>query len=279
MLSPVIGSDGTVYVGGYYNPVFYAIRPDGTTNWTYKGGSGDSAALAPDGSVYITLGTVRALDGTGTGLWTNQVPGNSPAVVGPDGTIYVADQGRALTAISPTGQTKWRSVKYSIPTLPTTPAVSSSGTIYYCVSNSLFAVTPEGTVEWAFPVVPPSDGDLITSPTIGPDGTVYFGVYTTLYAVAGTNGPTTGSWPMFHQNARHTGKVEKPSLQQPKRRGDGGFQFQLQGELGQGYSVLGSTNLNSWTSLTSFVATTVPVDVVDFTATNFPIRFYRASSP
>ena len=84
---------------------------------------------------------------------------------------------------------------------------------------------------------------------------------------------------MYRQNLRHTGKVEKPSLNQPQKRSDGGFQFQLQGELGQGYTVLGSTNLNTWTSLTSFVATTVPMDLVDWTATNFPIRFYRASSP
>ncbi len=40
-----------------------------------------------------------------------------------------------------------------------------------------------------------------------------------------------------------------------------------------------STNLSIWTSLTTVVATNVPMDVVDLTATNFPARFYRTSSP
>ena len=147
----------------------------------------------------------------------------------------------------------------------------------------MFAFTPQGNTQWVFAV--PYDGStgqippVFSSPAIGPDGTVYACFQNTLYAIVGTNKLADSAWPMYRQNLRHTGKVEKPSLNQPQKRSDGGFQFQLQGELGQGYTVLGSTNLNTWTSLTSFVATTVPMDVVDFTATNFPVRFYRASSP
>jgi hypothetical protein len=84
---------------------------------------------------------------------------------------------------------------------------------------------------------------------------------------------------MYRQNARRTGKVEKPALKQPQKRSDANFQFQLYGQLGQTFTVEASTNFNTWTSVTSIVANTLPVDVVDLSASNHASRFYRASSP
>jgi len=49
--------------------------------------------------------------------------------------------------------------------------------------------------------------------------------------------------------------------------------------LGLTYTIESSTHLNFWTALTRFVATNVPMDVVDLTASNLPARFYRAVSP
>jgi hypothetical protein len=118
-----------------------------------------------------------------------------------------------------------------------------------------------------------------TSPAIGPDGTIYVTFGSRLYAIAGTNGPADSPWPMYRQNARRTGKVEKPALQQPQKRSDANFQFQLFAQLGQTNTVEATTNLSTWTSLTSIVIDTVPMDFVDLTASNFPTRFYRAFSP
>ncbi len=73
--------------------------------------------------------------------------------------------------------------------------------------------------------------------------------------------------------------MEKPALQQPQKRSDANFQFELYGDIGQTYTVQSSTNLSDCTSLTSFVAATLPVAVLDLTATNFPARFYRTTSP
>ena len=101
-----------------------------------------------------------------------------------------------------------------------------------------------------------------------------------LYAVAtGTNGPADSPWPMFRGNYRHTGKIEKPALLQPKKRADANFEFQLYAELGQTNVIETSTNLSTWTSLTSVVATTVPQPVVDLTASNAPSRLYRSVAP
>jgi hypothetical protein len=84
---------------------------------------------------------------------------------------------------------------------------------------------------------------------------------------------------MYRQNARHTGKIEKPSLHQPKRRADGNFEFQLHAQLGQTNTVEASTNLMTWTPLADIVVTNVPMDVVDLSASNFTSRYYRAFSP
>ncbi len=48
---------------------------------------------------------------------------------------------------------------------------------------------------------------------------------------------------------------------------------------GQTYTVVSSPNPYDWTPWTSFLATNLPMDVVDLTATNAPFRFYRAASP
>jgi len=83
---------------------------------------------------------------------------------------------------------------------------------------------------------------------------------------------------MYRQNCRHTGKVEKPSLQQPKKRSDASFQFQLYAQVGQTQLIQTSTDLAAWISLTNVAVTNVPMDVVDLSASNFPSRFYRTVS-
>ncbi|HEV2392525.1 MAG TPA: hypothetical protein VG146_09200 [Verrucomicrobiae bacterium] len=84
---------------------------------------------------------------------------------------------------------------------------------------------------------------------------------------------------MYRQNIRHTGKVEKPAVGQPQKRSDSNFQFQMYPQqIGLSYTIETSTNLNTWTSLTSFVATSLPMPVTDLSASNSPSKFYRAYS-
>jgi outer membrane protein assembly factor BamB len=282
--SPVVGADGTVYIGSQALQELLALSPDGNKKWELPVGDnvGRSPAIAADGTIYFTTGRggfLYAVSPGGTQLWHNSGTflDGSPSLA-KDGTVYIGSiRDLGLFAFNSSGATNWEAVATgSNPNMiiPTTPAIDARGLIYYAASNSLFAIRPDGGVEWTF-----TSGPAYTSPTIGPDGTIYVGLGCCLYALQGTNRLATSAWPKFRQNLRNTGKVERPALNLPQKRSDGGFQFELQGELGQGYTVSGSTNLNTWTSLTSFVATIVPMDVVDFTATNFPVRFYRASSP
>jgi hypothetical protein len=158
-----------------------------------------------------------------------------------------------------------------------TPAIDSSGTLWISARNILFAIGPTGSLQWAFS--PGDNTESMTSPTIGSDGTIYCTFGSRLYAIAGTNTLAKSPWPMYRQNARHTGKVEKPALLQPKKRADANFEFQLYAQLGQTNVIEATTNLNTWTSLTSIVVSTVPQPVVDLTASNAPTRLYRTFAP
>ena len=133
--SPVIGGDGTIYVG--------------TTD-------GKLVAVPGDGSTVAWSVT------------TNDTLGSSPAL-GQDGTIYVGSTDRKLYAITPTGDTKW-SLDLGAP-VHGSPAVGGDGSIYVGTSDGkLHAVDPAGTERWAY-----ATGGPITGAPAVYAGTVYVG--------------------------------------------------------------------------------------------------------
>jgi autotransporter-associated beta strand protein len=77
--------------------------------------------------------------------------------------------------------------------------------------------------------------------------------------------------------------IVAPTLANTARLPDGNITFQINGALGQGYSVRGTTNvalpLATWTILQSGTITTTPYVFSDLNATNYPLRFYGVSSP
>jgi len=289
-LSPAIGRDGTVYAASYLGRMLYSVRPDGTQKWSVPlaYGAGASVAISSEGNTYVAAGLLYAFSPEGTNLWSANANGDGgmdgPPVVGRDGSIYVsASSTHTLYAFTPSGALKWQAFDSVSRGLPSTaPAIDAAGNICYCVSNSIVSLSPQGQVLWTIFAGFDAQGFYYaaTSPVIGPDGTLYAALNTKLYAVAtGTNGPANSSWPMFQQNARHTGKIEKPSLQQPKKRADANFQFQIYAQVSQTQTVQTSTDLTAWTSLTNVTITNVPMDVVDLSASNFLSRFYRVYSP
>jgi outer membrane protein assembly factor BamB len=287
-LSPALGPDGTIYIGSYAQlSTLYAVQPDGTLKWSVgvATGSGEAPAVGNDGTVYVAAGPLYAFAPDGTNLWS--LGGGSAfdgtPIIGKDSTIYVAGYlSHTLYAFSPAGQEIWHNLAGGRIPSSTAAATDTAGVVYYCATNSVVALSPQGQILWWVSVPPPAPGidGAMTSPTIGPDGTIYAALGTTLYAIAsGTNAPANSAWPMYQQNARHTGKIERPTLKQPQKRSDANFQFQLfPQQVGLTYTIESSTNLNTWTALTSIVASTLPTDVVDLTASNVPIRLYRATS-
>jgi hypothetical protein len=282
--SPSIGPDGVVYIGASDYYALHALKSDGSEKWRFPLPNlpGDTPAIGQSGNIYIVSDGLYAFNPSGTNLWAMQPASfyRSGQAVGKDGTLYIANAGAGtLYALTPAGDIKWQAnvtTNSGLAPSSSTPAIDSSGVIYYAAFSSLFAVSPDGNVKWTFTT---GDGAYAyTSPTIGPDGTIYIGFGSKLYAICNTNKLADSPWPMYRQNARHTGKIEKPSLQQPKKRADANFEFQLYAQIDQTQTVQTSTDLVAWAPLTNVVVTNVPMDVVDLCASNFPTRFYRTLS-
>ena len=181
--SPVIGSDGTVYVGNYNNPYLFAINPDGTEKWRLKTGSfrDCTPAIGADGTIYIadTAWNLSAINPDGTTKWiftaAYTLP-NSPSI-GSDGTIYIGCSNGQMYAINPDGTQKWVYNSGGSLIQNSCPAIGSDGTIYIGVKNTLgmHAVYPNGTQKWTFNVG--STNGVSSSAAIGADGTIYFGAF------------------------------------------------------------------------------------------------------
>ena len=284
--SPIIGPDRTIYIGNGLGNSLFAVKPDGNLRWSFhmNDGSvsaGNSAAVAADGNIYETGGFLYAFSADGSNLWSTPSPYNRASpVVDKAGMIYAESALLSLYSLKPSGETNW-SVPYQgayPPPPPTSPALDADGNIYYCVANGIYALSSQGQDLWNISGGDPGPGInlAITSPVIASDGTIYAALGSSLYAIAGTNSLADSSWPMYRQNPRHTGRIEKPALIKSQKHADASFEFQIYDELGKTNTIQTSLDLTTWTSLTNIFITNVPMDFIDWDATNFPSRFYRA---
>jgi outer membrane protein assembly factor BamB len=181
--SPVIASDGTIYIGssgdntldwtdpcdiateyppsdaGASRPVnghIYAINPNNTIKWDFKalGNVDSSAAIAADGTIYIGSDYGTSAYGTDRTLL---IP------VGSQTTGY-------LYAINTDGTLKWVTDLYGH--VKSSPAIGSDGTIYVgSDKEDVFALNTNGTVKWIYP----TRGPVRSSPALAADGTIYIG--------------------------------------------------------------------------------------------------------
>jgi len=176
---PVIGPDGTIYVGDYAKN-FSAINPDGTMKWSYTTGGQiyGSAAIATDGTTYIgNYGdkNVYAINPDGTMKWSYTTGGQiygSPAIT-TDGTIYIGNYGDYnLYALNPDGTLKWSYTTGG--RIYGSPAIGADGTIYTAsYDKKVYALNPDGTLKWSYT----TGGYIYSSPAIATDGTIYIGNY------------------------------------------------------------------------------------------------------
>ena len=142
---------------------------------------------------------------TGLGILAFGVT-SSPAI-GSDGTVYVGAWDKKLYAINgKSGVKLWEFETGN--TVHSSPAIRSDGTVYVgSFDKNLYAINGKTGVKlWEFE----TGNSVISSPAIGSDGTVYVGSNDKLYAIKTESiGPAKSPWPMFGQNARHTGRVMK----------------------------------------------------------------------
>jgi len=191
--APVIGADGTIYIGST-DQNFYAVNPDGSMKWKFATGEAlrSAAAIGADGTIYFgdDYYNFYAIGPDGRLKWKFKSggTGNTSPAIGADGTIYICSAEGALYAINPDGTKKWQvatDARFS-------PAIGADGTIYVsgiedckgiCKSD-LTAVSRSGKRKWKFRF----DGDANSSPAVGGDGTIYVDGITIDYSDRTGNG-------------------------------------------------------------------------------------------
>ena len=216
--TPVIGDDGTVYIGsadGY----FYALGPDGRPTWRFHtGGIIDAAAAlgrrrGGDRGFPITIGsgdetlyqlrsdrrplerrerirwTFRTALAPATAQLVNWWEGN--VAYGPDANLYVGNTGGGTYSLTSRGQQRW--VVQRANSVWTTPAFDDAGNSYWgSVDLYAFSLDPSGGLRWQAPFA----GYVTSSPALGSDGTVYFGAFDgALHALDPDSGLARWSFP------------------------------------------------------------------------------------
>jgi outer membrane protein assembly factor BamB len=225
--SPAVGPDGRIYACDFDGYV-YAFNDDSTLRWEIRAadtlGITSSPAIASDGTIYVCTEAGRLLAiKDGNIAWFYEVtpwrPISSSPIVGRDGSIYFGcDDGRLYRIDQNTHQpvTAWPVTVSSTTVVNSTPLLCADGVV--CVSDdaSLYAFDvdlPAGP-RWKTLLQTAKGGrvrlslDNQPSPVVDQYGIIYVATGSGIFAVAGRqNGTLAASdWPMFHHDARHTGR-------------------------------------------------------------------------
>ncbi|HSV06724.1 MAG TPA: PQQ-binding-like beta-propeller repeat protein [Candidatus Binatus sp.] len=138
-----------------------------------------SFAMAPDGTLYITVGRMLCAFDPADGQldWCHDLNGETRlniAGVAADGTIYIGDRLNRLTGIYPDGTTRCVYTVGNDGDVRTSPAIGPDGTIYMAGTwlGIVHALNPDCSLKWRYKT---TRGIAETSPAIAPDGTIYIG--------------------------------------------------------------------------------------------------------
>ena len=177
---PVIGEDGTVFVGT--NSGLEAFSPDGNRLWSVNlQWGGDEMALSHDGVLYVaSVYDLIAFDTGGNELWRRNVRPDDVEdylstfpTVDIAGTVYAVSLDSILYAIDPAGNVSWTYQGFGSP-FGSGPVIGRDNSLYYGTDDGLQAIGPDGTESWRFPA---NAGGVYTgsfyAPTLGLDNNLF----------------------------------------------------------------------------------------------------------
>ncbi|MGA1848745.1 MAG: PQQ-binding-like beta-propeller repeat protein [Thermoplasmatota archaeon] len=240
--SPVIGEDGSIYVG-CRNFEFRALYEDGSPKWKYM--AGDEITCTPSldihDNVYFSSmdGIVHCLDKLGNLLWDrdlNSTIDSSPLVVSP-GLIIISTVEGKVYALDSDGEVQWNYTADG--KVRSSPTISKDGLILVTsLDGFLHAISVTGDPRWKFYL---GDGSEST-PCSDDEGNIYVGSNDKgVYGINKTGG-RLWRYPMW-------GEVKgSPSL-----HGDGGI---IVDSGSQGVVCLGDTGGKRWDFDTTSVVST-----------------------
>jgi outer membrane protein assembly factor BamB len=247
--APVIGSDGTVYMGATSGEHFiYALNPDGSEKWKCRMNERSIvSAHGEDGTVYAIASdqNVCAIDSEGVLKWSFITSSyiNTGITIGLDGTIYFGDYDETVYALNTDGSEKWKIKFPHYAGIQSSISIGKDGTLFCNGMYHTVAINPDGTEKWSLYF----DYDFSRStPTIGMDGTLYFGSNDTyLYAVSPdghikwkyrTDGKITSSPAIGSDNTVYVGSNDK-FLYAVNPDGSEKWKFRTNGEIGSSPAV------------------------------------------
>jgi len=227
--SPAIGADGTVYIVFANGKVYALDGKTGTMKWEFaaEGKTITTPVVGKDDIVIVgsDYGKIYGLNGqTGAKEWEFKGHGKIfwSAAIGGDGTVYIATGRETFVALDgKTGSKKWEhkkddrnDVDYSSPRW-SPPVIGSDGTIYVGGgdngSGRVYALEGRtGAKKWEAFIGFDGGRDSPDFLAIGKNATLYARTAERFYSLK-TDDQSSGSspWPMFGQNAQHTGRAPK----------------------------------------------------------------------
>lgn len=148
--SPAIADDGTIIFGTQAG-ASWAVSPDGKKQWTYS---------------FPTNSSYPAVDFGGGATQPARSPACSQPAVAADGTSYW--MGHGVVALSKFGLLRWTSEQNDD---FLSSSIAPDGTVYALANGGLFALAPDSTEHWKFPL--PKSKYFWGAIAIGQDGDVY----------------------------------------------------------------------------------------------------------
>jgi len=170
--SPVVGHDGTVYVGSL-DGQFVALNPDGSLKWRYSAGQKiyPSALVAGASVIFGThQKELVSLSLQGQPRWKLPLHDvvDASATLGPDGRVYVVANG--AYAVDLLGRLHWH--KPTADHVRSAPVIHPTGLVIIgTTEGSLMALRPDGSLAWEVAL----GGAIEGAASVGDDGQIYTG--------------------------------------------------------------------------------------------------------